>query len=214
MAKARKSFDKELMYKKIMPTNLKKNNESDTEGIRGDSNNDNIFQEGLVSINASAVYLNETPKLAEDDLKNVTGIGKIEQIEEPLVTEELVETEKIADIEESKEEIKEEETVIQNIDINQGEIIPEEENGIIIYNVMEGLVMEKLDITLQKMNCCKCDRCKDDIVALALNSLKPMYIVGTSDEIDSRKSEFSKQGLEVTTAVLKAVLTVRRNPRH
>ena len=116
--------------------------------------------------------------------------------------------------------IKQDEMVTQNFDNSESEMIPddevceEEKNGIIIYNVMEGLVMEKLDITLQKMNCCKCDRFRDDIVALALNGLKPMYIVVTKDEIESKKQEFSKLGLEVTTAVLKAVLSVRRNPRH
>lgn len=210
MARARKSFDKELMYKKIMPTNLKKNNESDTEGIKGEGSDDNTYQEGLVSINANTVYLNETPKFVKNDLENINEIDRSKLAEETSSSDEPVIADKINETEEAKGE----ETATQNIDIRRTEIIHEDENGIIIYNVMESLVMEKLDITLQKMNCCKCDRCKDDIVALALNSLKPMYIVGTSDEIESRKSEFSKLGLEVTTAVLKSVLAVRRNPRH
>lgn len=192
MAKARKSFDKELMYKKIMPTNLKKNNEKDSDGVEGDSNNDEIYKEGLVSINANRVYINEVSKSEDEDLIDSNDI-KI---------------------------IKQDEKIIQNFDNSESEIIADDEvceevkDGIIIYNVMESLVMEKLDITLQKMNCCKCDRCRDDIVALALNGLKPMYIVATKEEIENKKQEFNKFGLEVTTAVLKAVLSVRRNPRH
>lgn len=192
MAKARKSFDKELMYKKIMPTNLKKDNEKDSDGVEDDSNNDEIYQEGLISINASRVYLNEISKSDEDDLNDSNEIKVIKQ----------------------------DELVTQNFDTSESEIIVDDEDyeegkdGIIIHNVMESLVMEKLDITLQKMNCCKCDRCRDDIVALALNGLKPMYIVATKEEIENKKQEFSKFGLEVTTAVLKAVLSVRRNPRH
>ncbi len=188
MAKARKSFDKELMYKKIMPTNLKKNNETDSDGTEDDSKNDEIYQEGLVSINANRVYLNEVSKSKDEDLIDSSDI-KI---------------------------IKQDEMVTQYSDNSESEVIANEErkDGIIIYNVMESLVMEKLDITLQKMNCCKCDRCRDDIVALALNGLKPMYIVGTKEEIENKKHEFNKLGLEVTTAVLKAVLSVRRNPRH
>ncbi|MBP1925782.1 hypothetical protein J2Z76_001643 [Sedimentibacter acidaminivorans] len=191
MAKAKKSFDKELMYKKIMPTNLKKNSEKDSDGVKDNSDNDEMYPEGLVSINANKVYLNEVQKSEDEDL-NSNDIKKTEQ----------------------------DESASQNIDnsvidiIQDDEYCEEEKSGIIIYNVMEGLVMEKLDITLQKMNCCKCDRCRDDIVALALNNLKPLYIVATRDEIESKKQEFSKSGLEVTTAVLKAVLSVRRNPRH
>ncbi len=190
MAKARKSFDKELMYKKIMPTNLKKNNAKNSDGVENDSNDDEIYPEGLVSINANKVYLNETPEAA--DIEELTAIEKFPE---------------------------QNEVVTQEFDSIESEIVPSDdvcndENGIIIYNVMENLVMEKLEITLQKMSCCKCERCKDDIVALALNSLKPMYIVATKDEIESKKQEFNKLGLEVTTAVLKAVLSVRRNPRH
>jgi len=181
---ARKSFDKELMYKKIMPTNLKKSMVVDEEGKENSSVaiNDEMHPEGLVSINANVVYLNEISKSDEEnkiiskDFQN-SAVGAISTIPND-------ETKKV------------------------------EVSGIIIYNVMVNLVVEKLGIVLKKMNCCKCERCKDDIVAVALNSLKPMYVVGTRDEIDNRKEEFSKLGLEVTTAVLKAVLLVRRKPNH
>jgi len=196
MAKAKKSFDKEMMYKKIMPTNLKKNNNSDVEGRENDSNKDAVYQEGLISINANTVYLNENLKPEEEVTEINDANDKVGKIE----------SEKTKDIVDEKEAVETEKS--------EEKLIKSDENKIIIYNVMESLVMEKLDIALQKMNCCKCDRCKDDIVALALNSLKPMYIVKTKGEIDIRKEEYSKLGLEVTTAVLKAVLAVRRNPRH
>jgi len=175
MAKAKKTFDKELMYKKIMPTNLKKNNELDVEIISDDSNNEELFQEKrVISINANAIYLNDKPILAEKDEKAVSSSSS-----------------------------------------HNNEIIhtKEEKINVTLYNVMEKLVLEKLDITLKKMNCCRCDRCKEDIVAIALNNLKPMYIVASKDEIESKINELDK-GLEVTTAVLKAVLFVRKNPRH
>lgn len=213
MAKARKSFDKELMYKKIMPTNLKKNNDADLEGIIHDSSNDEIFQkENLISINAKAVYLNERSHEIEKltEIEEKCKIDEPKEIEEKLYSKETFEVEEETEAEIEKQEEKEED--LNNI---EEQIEPEkEENGVIVYNVIEELVMEKLDITLQKMNCCKCDRCKVDIVALALNSLKPVYIVGTKEEIEMKKDEYKKLGLEVTTAVLKAVLTVRRNPRH
>lgn len=149
MAKIKKTFDRESMYKKIMPTNLKK---EDTQ----------------VEINelSTNIIENNAPK---------------------------------------------ETSIFQNKELN---IIREEKNEVILYNVTEKLVVNKIDATLKKMNCCRCDRCKEDIVAIALNSLKPMYIVATKDDIEKKIYEMKDSGNEVTTEVIKAVLTVRKNPRH
>lgn len=151
MAKIKKAFDRDSMYKKIMPTNLKKESE-------------------------------EIP-LKQD-----------ESIEEVI----------------SKNSSKEA-SIFQNKELN---LIKEEKNEVILYNITENLVLSKLDATLKKMNCCRCDRCKEDIVAIALNSLKPMYVVGTKDKINKKIHELRDNNSEVTTEVLKAVLVVRKNPRH
>ncbi|WMJ78581.1 MULTISPECIES: late competence development ComFB family protein [unclassified Sedimentibacter] len=150
MAKIKKTFDRELMYKKIMPTNLKR----ETEQVQ----------------DAPVEYAPNIPE------KN-----------------------------NSKE------TIFQNKELN---LIKEEKNNVILYNVTEKLVLNKLDATLKKMNCCRCDRCKEDIIAIALNNLKPMYMVATKDEITQKIHEIRDIGSEVTTEVIKAVLTVRKNPRH
>jgi hypothetical protein len=150
MAKIKKAFDRESMYNKIMPTNLKKETET---------------------INASE--------------------------------------EKGEDIVENK--IPKEVSIFQNKELN---LIKEEKNEVILYNLTEKLVLKKLDATLKKMNCCRCDRCKEDIIAISLNNLKPMYIVATKDEIRQKVHELNEMGSEVTTEVIKAVLTVRKNPRH
>ena len=93
-------------------------------------------------------------------------------------------------------------------------LIKDEKSEEILYNITEKLVLNKLDATLKRMNCCRCDRCKQDIVAIALNSLKPMYIVSTRDEIEQKILKLKDVDIEVTTEVIKAVLTVRKNPRH
>lgn len=148
MAKIKKTFDRESMYKKIMPTNLKK----------------------------------------EPEQQNVTY--------------EQADTEKKSHKETS---------IFQNKELS---LIKDEKNEVILYNLTEKLVLSKLDATLKKMNCCRCDRCKEDIVAISLNNLKPMYIVATKDEINEKIHELNEIGSEVTTEVIKAVLTVRKNPRH
>ncbi|MDF2676121.1 MAG: competence protein ComFB [Bacillota bacterium] len=157
MAKTKKTFDKELMYKKIMPSTLKKNADHlNNEEIIDDTSNDlSLSVNGIVNDNVNSIFQNKEIPLS----KNI-------------------------------------------------------KDDAILYNLTEKLVLEKLDATLKKMNCCKCDRCKEDIVALSLNSLKPMYVVATKDEIKNKIINSDELGIQVTTAVLKAVLAVRKKPRH
>ncbi len=81
-----------------------------------------------------------------------------------------------------------------------------------LVNAMESVVLEKLDGVLAKFKCCKCDRCKKDIVAIALNKLSPKYMVlphGQSvPDIDPQTNA------AVITAMIQAVLEVRAHPRH
>lgn len=150
MAKIKKTFDRESMYNKIMPTYLKKEPE--------------LIQEVL-----------------NEEVSNIV------------------------------EENKPKDNIFQNKELG---FFGEEKNEVILYNVTEKLVLNKLDATLKKMNCCRCDRCKEDIIAIALNNLKPMYIVATKNDIKQKIHELKDMGSEVTTEVIKAVLTVRKNPRH
>ncbi|NYB72576.1 late competence development ComFB family protein [Sedimentibacter hydroxybenzoicus DSM 7310] len=149
MAKIKKTFDRELMYNKIMPTNLKRDEIEQNEA------------------NESATIVTENDNSTE--------------------------------------------VIFQNKELN---LIRDEKNEVILYNVTEKLVLDKLEATLKKMNCCRCDRCKEDIVAIALNNLKPKYIVANKDNIKEKIYEYDEMGREVTTEVIKAVLKVRKNPRH
>lgn len=158
MAKVKKAFDKELMYKKIMPSASKQSSEEPE-----DKESQNQIQE-----------INESQKLEKAVAQNGAALFQNKEI--------------------------------KWINENPGESI--------LYNVTERLVMNRLEIALKKMNCCRCDRCKKDIVALTLNNLPPLYVVCTNDEIDSLLEKNEKLGLQVTSAILKAILTVRKKPRH
>lgn len=81
-----------------------------------------------------------------------------------------------------------------------------------VINVMEAVVLEKLDSVLSRFQCCCCDRCKKDIVALALNKLPPKYKVLPEGEpppdIDPQLNA------QIVTAMIQAVIKVRAKPRH
>ncbi|MBR5486086.1 MAG: late competence development ComFB family protein [Oscillospiraceae bacterium] len=93
-----------------------------------------------------------------------------------------------------------------------GRIQVRKESTQIIANVMERVVLERLDDAFSKFKCCKCDRCRKDVVALALNKLPPRYIVVDEKDISSYAAMINTA--EVTTAIVQAVLQVRSNPRH
>ena len=63
---------------------------------------------------------------------------------------------------------------------------------------------------------CKCEKCKLDIKALALNSLSTKYTVSEQGEIyTAALAEVNKQQtIDVTTAITKAIAIVSANPKH
>ncbi len=62
---------------------------------------------------------------------------------------------------------------------------------------------------------CKCDHCRLDVTALALNTLPPKYVVTTMGEIVTRVALAHNQWVaDVLMAVMKAEEVVRKRPRH
>lgn len=87
--------------------------------------------------------------------------------------------------------------------------------SIIIKNMMEPLVDEKLGETLKNCDYCRCDICRMDMKALALNNLAPKYVVTHIGSLYAKLESVSKQHeADVLTAIMKAIITVGKNPRH
>lgn len=93
------------------------------------------------------------------------------------------------------------------------ERIREQHSKIAIYNLTEKVILEKLDVVMENMNCCRCDRCKMDVIALTLNNMEPYYVVRANDSPDYSKLE-KEIADKATKAVLKSAIKVRKNPRH
>lgn len=85
-------------------------------------------------------------------------------------------------------------------------------NSTVLVNIMERLVIDKLDAAFSKFNCCKCDRCRKDVAAIALNKLKPKYVVTSQEAMDAMTSR--QTNAEVYTALVQAILIVKAKPRH
>ena len=83
---------------------------------------------------------------------------------------------------------------------------------------MEEVVSRYLKKILQDedyVSICKCESCLDDIMAKALNNLKPFYITTKKGEVFAEYSSLENQHqTEVVAEVVKALEFVSKNPNH
>lgn len=89
-----------------------------------------------------------------------------------------------------------------------------------IINYPELAVKEMIDEVLEnyaqeKSDVCKCDRCKNDVMALALNNLPSKYVVTDEGRIYT-KVIFDQVGgkAQVISALVYAIQKVQKFPRH
>lgn len=62
---------------------------------------------------------------------------------------------------------------------------------------------------------CQCEHCMLDVKAIALNQLKPHYIVSDMGEMYSKLDENRTQfEADVMKALVEAIIQVRSKPRH
>ncbi|QGP92064.1 ComF operon protein 2 [Neomoorella glycerini] len=83
-------------------------------------------------------------------------------------------------------------------------------------NYMEDCVWELLDQVLaQDPEACRCDSCRHDIVALALNQLPPRYVVREKGVIYSKLAMLEAQHrADIYRALTQALMQVKKAPRH
>jgi len=86
----------------------------------------------------------------------------------------------------------------------------------LLINKMEQIVKSCVDIKFASLtDCCTCDRCKLDVVALTLNSLPPKYAVTTIGDMVTEVILHSNQWqADVMMAMLRAIDIVTKKPRH
>ncbi len=91
--------------------------------------------------------------------------------------------------------------------------LPESQDMVLI-NLMEDLVISRLESTLMRFNCCKCNKCKKDIAAIALNKLAPRYVVMKQNDNTKKAKAEEEFGSTVTGALVQAIMLVKKEPRH
>jgi len=80
-------------------------------------------------------------------------------------------------------------------------------------NIMELLVEESIDNLIHQQDCCDCDLCRANILAISLNGLAPRYVSDMEvllDQLDLYREEY---GALVRERVSKAIVQVREYPK-
>jgi competence protein ComFB len=89
------------------------------------------------------------------------------------------------------------------------------ENELHLLNVLEEIVKLKVEETIKSIDMCKCDRCKLDACAMALNVLPQKYVTTSKGNLFSRVDMISAEfQMEIQIEVLKALKAVKEAPRH
>lgn len=82
-------------------------------------------------------------------------------------------------------------------------------------NMMEETVLTKIDQLWQTTSFCKCDQCKIDIAAYALNRLPPRYVHSLAGELIHKFDASTIQmDAEITACVYNAIVRIGEDPNH
>lgn len=84
-----------------------------------------------------------------------------------------------------------------------------------LVNIMESIIGEKLAEMLENEDCCKCERCIEDMTALALNKLPSRYVSTRNGELFSKlNSNVRQNSVDINIAVAEAIELVSKKPSH
>ncbi len=83
-------------------------------------------------------------------------------------------------------------------------------------NYMEVIVDDMIEDILEKEELdCRCERCIEDVKAIALNNLRPMYVATEEGVLYTKLKEMNFQfKADVVREIMNGVEKIRQNPRH
>ena len=83
------------------------------------------------------------------------------------------------------------------------------------HNMMEDILEMEYDALKGSFGTCTCDRCRNDVIAYALNHMPPRYVVNVSGSVMVKLESWRQQGLtDVRAALTRAAMLVGEKPRH
>lgn len=89
------------------------------------------------------------------------------------------------------------------------------ENEKLYRNMMEDIVESEYEHSRKELDCCSCQRCKNDIIAYTLSRLPPKYVVTRQGDLYARLSALQTQTqADITRLLVQAAKIINSSPRH
>ena len=89
------------------------------------------------------------------------------------------------------------------------------ENEKLYRNIMEEAVEIEYAHSRDKLNCCSCTRCRNDIIAYTLSRLPAKYVVTRQGDLYSKLSSLHAQTqADIVRLLVQAAKIVNSSPRH
>lgn len=84
------------------------------------------------------------------------------------------------------------------------------------HNLMEALVEAAFDELKPRLDCCTCEQCRNDIIAYALNQLRPKYVSTDKGAVYTKIDALlnNQPTADIITAIIAGVNVVRGHERH
>ena len=83
------------------------------------------------------------------------------------------------------------------------------------HNMMEEIVELEYEHRRSELDCCSCDRCRNDIIAYALTRLPPKYVVTRQGDLYAKLASLHTQTqADITKLLVQAAKVVSSNSRH
>lgn len=193
MARSKKDIDRELMYKKILPTAMfteSSYNKAAPNGMEKTLPQDIAAGTLEVSIQTPVeVIVSSSPSDEGQPQRLPEAVPQVQAQPEA--------------------EAKTEPSPVEGLPFGTQSAAPAEPA---LVNLMEAFVEKRLDTALKKFKCCTCERCRKDVLAVALNKLPPLYVI--EDDPDIRDLHERELAAQVATALVQAILAVKAHPSH
>lgn len=95
------------------------------------------------------------------------------------------------------------------------EYTKEEQSKIILANIIEEIVKYAVDDIIDSMDMCKCEICRLNACAIALNNLPPRYVTTSIGTLLAKiPTEMINYHTIVLVEVTKALMIVKEHPMH
>jgi|GEM_PF-144882 len=85
----------------------------------------------------------------------------------------------------------------------------------VLVNILEEVIRMEAPKIMAELDVCRCEKCVNDVMALALNNMPPKYVVSKKGALFAKIASYGKQyQTDIFSSVTQASVIVKNSPNH